>query len=148
MNTQDLTPLGWTGWISLQSKRLSRIFANTQFKSINSSVLSFLYSPTLTPIHDYWKNHSLEKMDLCWQSNVSAFECVIEVGHNFPSKEQASFNFMVAVTICSDFGGPKKKVSTVSPSICHEVWRGGLEKMHLIQVKEQQLHFPGAKRLR
>ena len=30
-----------------------------QFKSINSSTLSFLYSPTLTSIHDYWKNHSL-----------------------------------------------------------------------------------------
>ena len=30
-----------------------------QFKSINSSVLSFHYSPTLTSIHDYWKNHSL-----------------------------------------------------------------------------------------
>ena len=44
-----------------------------QFKSINSSVLSFLYSPTLTSIHDYWKNHSLDEMDLCWQSNISAF---------------------------------------------------------------------------
>ena len=31
-----------------------------QFKSINSSVLSFLYTPTLTSIHDYWKNHSLD----------------------------------------------------------------------------------------
>ena len=31
-----------------------------QFKSINSSVLSFLYGPTLTSIHDYWKNHSLD----------------------------------------------------------------------------------------
>ena len=31
-----------------------------QFKSINSSVLSFLHSPTLTSIHDYWKNHSLD----------------------------------------------------------------------------------------
>ena len=31
-----------------------------QFKSINSSVLSFLYSPTLTTIHDYWKNHSFD----------------------------------------------------------------------------------------
>ena len=30
-----------------------------QFKSINSSSLSFLHSPTLTSIHDYWKNHSL-----------------------------------------------------------------------------------------
>ena len=43
-----------------------------QFKSINSLVLSFLYSPTLTSIHDHWKNHSLDQMDLCWQSNVSA----------------------------------------------------------------------------
>ena len=59
MNTQDLSPLGWTGWISLQSKGLSRVFSNTTvFKSINSSVLSFLYSPTLTSIHDHRKNHS------------------------------------------------------------------------------------------
>ena len=36
-----------------------------QFKSISSSVLSFLHSPTLTSIHDYWKNHSLDYMDLC-----------------------------------------------------------------------------------
>ena len=36
-----------------------------QCKSINSLVLNFLYSPTLTSIHDYWKNHSLDKMDLC-----------------------------------------------------------------------------------
>ena len=35
-----------------------------QFNSINSLVLSFLYSPTLTSIHDYWKNHSFDKMDL------------------------------------------------------------------------------------
>ena len=73
MNTQDWFPLGCTGWISLQSKGLSRVFSNTQFKSINSLALSFLYSPTLTSIHDYWKNHSLDEMDLHWQSNVSAF---------------------------------------------------------------------------
>ena len=44
-----------------------------QFKSINSLVLSFLYSPTLTSIHDHWKNPSFDWTDLCWQSNVSAF---------------------------------------------------------------------------
>ena len=48
----------WTGWISLQSKRLSRVFSNTTVKSINSSALSFIYSSTLTSIHDHWKNHS------------------------------------------------------------------------------------------
>ena len=60
MNIQDWFPLGWTGWISLQSKGLSRVFSKPQFKSINSSVLSFLYSPTLTSIHDHWKNHSFD----------------------------------------------------------------------------------------
>ena len=44
-----------------------------QFKSINFSVLSFLHSSALTSIYDHWKNHSLHQMDLCWQSNVSAF---------------------------------------------------------------------------
>ena len=73
MNIQDWSPLEWTGWIFLQSKGLSRVFSNNQFKSINSSALSFFYSPTLISIHDHWKNHSLDQTDLCWQSNVSAF---------------------------------------------------------------------------
>ena len=38
-----------------------------QFKTINSLALSILYNPTLTSIHDYWKNHSFDEMDLCWQ---------------------------------------------------------------------------------
>ena len=61
MNIQDGFPLGWTGWISLQSKGLSRVFSNTTVKRINSSALSFLYSPTLTSIHDYWKMISLTR---------------------------------------------------------------------------------------
>ena len=60
MNTQDWYPLGWTGWISLQPKELSRVFPNTTVKSINSSVFSFLYGSVLTSIHDYWKNHSFD----------------------------------------------------------------------------------------
>ena len=59
MNTQDWSPLGWTGWI-LHTKGLSRVFSNTILKSINSLALSFLHSPTLTSIHDHWKNHSLD----------------------------------------------------------------------------------------
>ena len=59
-NTQDWSPLEWTGWISFQSKGLSRVFPKPQFKSINSLVLSFLHSPTLTSIHDYWRNHSFD----------------------------------------------------------------------------------------
>ena len=44
-----------------------------QFKSISSSMLSLFYFPALTSIHDYWKNHSFNYIDLCRQSNVSAF---------------------------------------------------------------------------
>ena len=59
-STQDWSPLGWSGWISLQSKGLSRVFSSTTVKSINSLALSFLYGPTLTSIHDYWINQSLD----------------------------------------------------------------------------------------
>ena len=43
-----------------------------QFESINSLALSLLYGPTLTSIHDHWKNNSFDYMDLCWQSDVFA----------------------------------------------------------------------------
>ena len=59
MNIQDWFHLGWTGWISLQSKGLSRVSSNNivqkhQFFGAQLSLWS-----TLTFIHDYWKNHSL-----------------------------------------------------------------------------------------
>ena len=62
MNMQDWFPLGLTGWFSLQCKGLSRVFssATVQKHQLFSSVLSFLYSPTLPSIHDYWKNHSFD----------------------------------------------------------------------------------------
>ena len=60
VNTQDWSFLGWAGWNSLQSKGLWKSSPTPQFKSINSSALSFLHSPTLTSIRDHWKNHSLD----------------------------------------------------------------------------------------
>ena len=59
-NTQDWSPLnGLVG--SPWSPRDSQEYSPTpKFKSINSLVLSFLHSPTLTSIHDHWKNHSLD----------------------------------------------------------------------------------------
>ena len=58
MNIQVWFPLGMTGWISLQSKGLSRVFSNTTVQKHQFFGAQFLYSPTLTSIHDYWKNHS------------------------------------------------------------------------------------------
>ena len=59
MNTQDWSPLGWTGWISLQSKGLSRVFSNTTVQK-HQFFGAQLHSPTLTSIYDHWKNHSLD----------------------------------------------------------------------------------------
>ena len=73
MNIQDWCPLGWTGWISLQSKGLSRVFSNTtvqkhQFFGVQPSLLSGSHIQTR-----HWKNYRFDYMDLCWQSDVSAF---------------------------------------------------------------------------
>ena len=72
MNIQDWS-LGWTGWISLLSKGLSRVFSNGTVQKHQFFGAQLFYSPSLTSIHDYWKNHSFNQTDLCWQSNVSAF---------------------------------------------------------------------------
>ena len=73
MNIEGWFPLGWTGWISLQSKDSQESSPIPQFKSISSLALSLPYGPTLTSIHEYWKNHSFEYMDFCRQSNVPSF---------------------------------------------------------------------------
>ena len=71
MNIQDWFPLGLTGLISLQRDYSHESSPAPQFKSIISSVLSLLYG--LTSVHNYWKNHSFDYMDLCQQSDVYAF---------------------------------------------------------------------------
>jgi len=73
MNTQDWFPLGWTGLISLLCKGLSRIFSNTTAQKHQFLVFSLIYGPTLTSVHDYWKNYSFDYINLCQQSDVSAF---------------------------------------------------------------------------
>ena len=51
----------WTGWISCNPRDTQESSPTPQFKSIRSTELSFLYSPTLTSIHDYWKNITLTR---------------------------------------------------------------------------------------
>jgi hypothetical protein len=71
--------------ISLLSKGLSRASPAPQFESIDSSVLSLLYGPTITSMHDYWKNHSFDYIDLCQQNDVYAFVCCLikELNNHF-----------------------------------------------------------------
>ena len=62
--------IDWFDLLTVQ-RTLKNLFQ--QFKSINSSVLSLLYSPTLTSVHDYRKDHSFDYTDLSRQSHVSIF---------------------------------------------------------------------------
>ena len=66
------------GLISFRMDWLDLLAVQGTLKSLlqyhrSKASLSFLHNPTLTSIHDHWKIHRLEQMDLCWQSNVSAF---------------------------------------------------------------------------
>ena len=63
--------MDWFDLLAVQGTLKSLL--QPQFKSINSLLLSLLYGPTLTSIHVYWKNHSFDYMDLCQQSDESAF---------------------------------------------------------------------------
>ena len=59
-NTQDWFPSEWLVGSPCSPRDSQESSPTPQFKSINSSALSFLHSPTLASIHDYWKNHSLD----------------------------------------------------------------------------------------
>ena len=73
------------GLISLRMDWLDLLAVQGTLKSLlqhhssksSSPQHSAFFIVQLTSIHDYWKNHSLDKMDLCWQSNVSTFEYAI-----------------------------------------------------------------------
>ena len=63
----------YSGLISFRIDWFEQSSPASQFESINSSLLSLLYGRTLTSVCDYWKNHSSDYTDLCWQSDVSGF---------------------------------------------------------------------------
>ena len=69
MNIQSWFSLGLKVW----SPCCPRSLLQHQFEGINSSAVSLLYGPTFTSIHDYWKNHSFDYMDLHRQSDVLLF---------------------------------------------------------------------------
>ena len=90
-----LISFGLTGWFSLQSKGLSKVFSSNTIQKHQSSTLSLLFGLTLTSICDYGKNNSFDDTDLCQQSDVSAFKDALWVCHSFPFKEQASLGIVL-----------------------------------------------------
>ena len=61
-------------------------------------------------------------MELCWQSDVSAFQYAIQVCHSFLSEVHMSFDFIAAVTVGSDFGGQENKICHCQASISLRAW--------------------------
>ena len=60
VNTQDWSPSEWTGWISLQSKGLSRVFSNTTVQKHQLFGVELSSQSNSHIQHDHWKNHSLD----------------------------------------------------------------------------------------
>ena len=102
MSIQGWFSSGWTGWIFFLSREISRAFPHTTVQKYQFFWAHFLYTPTLTSIPDYWKNHSFDQMDICWQSMSLLFNMLSRLVIAFlPSYD---FQAMAAVTIFSDFG--------------------------------------------
>ena len=95
-----------------------------QFKGISCLVLILLHGPTVTSIHEYWKNHSFDYTDLCWQRNVSAFLYMSRFVVAFlPRRKHLLISWLQSLSAV--ILQPKKiksvTISIVSLSICHEV---------------------------
>ena len=123
--------MDWFDLLAVQ--RIPKSSPTPQFKSINSLVLSFLYSPTLTSIHDHWKTIALTR----W----AFVDKVMSLLLNMLSRLVIAFLPRSKCLLISWLQSPSavilesKKiksvtVSIVSPSICHEVM--GLEAMILV----------------
>ena len=120
MSIQDWFPLGLTplNLLAVQGTFKSLL----QHHSSKTSILrhsAFFIVQLSYPYMTSGKTTALTRWTFVGKSNVSAFKHAVYVGHNFSSKEYVSFNFMAAVTICSDFGASRKESLPLSPPFSH-----------------------------
>ena len=101
-----------------------------QFQSINSSALNLLYDPTLTSVHDYWKNQSFDHTYICWQTDVPAFNMLSRFAIAFCPRSMRVcvcvffLNFMLQSPSTVILESKRIKICHCfhsSPFICHEV---------------------------
>ena len=114
--------IDWLDFLAVQ-KTLKSLLQH-HFKSINSSVLSFLYSPTITSIHDYWKNHSFDRQTFVGKVMVLLFNMLSRlVIAFFPRNKHLLISWLQSPSAVI-LEPPKIKSVTVfivSPSICHKI---------------------------
>ena len=143
MNIQDWFPLGWLCG-SPCSPRDSQESWTPQFKTIISSSLTVLYGATITSIHDYWKNHSFDYIELFQPSNISIllknlYSFVVDFFFQTSKHLLISWLQSSSIVILEPLKITSLIASIVSPSICHEVmgpnamififWMWGLDQM-------------------
>ena len=103
----------WFGLLSVQGT-----------PNIDSLVFSFLYGPTLTSIHDFWKNHSLDYTDLVGKVMSLLFNMLSRLVIDFLLRSKHLLISWLQTPSAVILEPPKIKsdtISTVSPSISHEV---------------------------
>ena len=107
--------LVWSPWCPRDSQESS---AAPQFEGINSSALSLLYSSTLTSVHDHWKHHRFDYMDLCQQSDVS-----VNTLSRLPRSKYLLISWLQSPSAVILEPKKIKSVtdSTFSNSICHKM---------------------------
>ena len=100
---------GWPVWSPCCPRDFQKSSPVPQFESVNSLALWLLYGPALTTVCEHWEDHSLDYMDFCQQSSVSAFQLCLGC-HSFPAKKQLSSDFMAAVTGHCDFRAQEEEI--------------------------------------
>ena len=121
MNSQDLFPLKWTGWPSCSPRDSQESSPIPQFKSINSLSLSFLYSPTLTSICDYWKTITLTRKTFVDKVMSLLLNMLSSLAIPFlPRIKHLLISWLLSPSAVI-LEPPKRKFLTVSLSIYHEV---------------------------
>ena len=133
MNIQDWFPLGWTGWISLQSKGLSGVFSNTTVQKHQFFDAQLSSQSTSTCIHDYWKPLALTRWTFVDKVMSLLFNILSRLVITFlPRSKHLLISWLQSPSVVI-LKPPKIKsltVSIVSPTICHKVM--GLDAMILV----------------
>ena len=115
MNTQDCSPLGWMGWISLQSKGLSRVFSNTTVQKHQFFGTQFSLWYNSHPYTTTGKTIALTRWTFVGKVMSLLFNMLSGLVIAFLPRSKRLLIFMAAVTICSDFGAQENKVSHCFP---------------------------------
>ena len=108
MNTQDWSPLGWTGWISLQSKGLSSLLQHHSSKASVLQCSAFFIVQLSHPFMTTVKTIALARWTFVGKVMSLLLNMLSRLVITFLPRSKRLF--MAVVTICSDFGVPKNKV--------------------------------------